>query len=148
MPPTPSSAPSAPSPSGSYRRHRRQTVWQIWVPLGVFCLVILAMAVGIVWIAIPGGTSPAIAGWSYVSQTLLVIPVMAVAIIILAITAGLVYLMARLLKVLPAYTQLAQAYVHLASVIVRVWADRIASPMIKIHGAWAGWQTLRRRIFG
>ena len=156
--PTPSSARTPPlslaptpaplGPSESYRRHRRQTIWQIWVPTGIFCLIILAMAVGIVIIALPGGTSLAIAGWSYVSQALLVAPFIFVAIIILLMTAGSVFLMAKLLQVLPAYTQLAQAYAHLASVIVRVWADRIASPMIKVHGAWAGWQTLRRRIFG
>lgn len=149
VPPAPvPSRPALPAPTGqpdSLRRHRRQTIWQIWVPLGVFILLILAMAVGVVLAA--AGASPELGRWSSMSLIMLIIPTMFAAVIVLVIFAGLVFLMAKLLHVLPAYTQMAQAYAHLLSVIVRVNADRLASPAIKARSAWAGWETLRRRLF-
>jgi hypothetical protein len=141
-------APPALPPQGqaeSLRLHRRQTVWQIWAPLWVFILIILGMAAGVIFSA--AGASPEVGRWASMSLIMLITPTLLVALIFLVVAAGLVYLMARALHALPVYTQLGQAYAHLFSVMVRVWADRAASPVITIRGVWAGWETLLRRIF-
>ena len=115
------------------------------MPLGFFILIILAMAVGVVVSA--AGASPELERWQSMSLIMLIIPTLFAAVILLVFAAGFVYLMAKLLQVLPAYTQLAQAYAHLVATMARLWADRIASPAIKAQGLWAGWQALRRRLF-
>ena len=131
--------------AGSLARHQRQAVWQIWVPLGFGAAVILGLAVLAAISASQG--SPELVRWSNVSLIFLIIPVVMSALIFVLLFAGMIYLMARLLHFLPPYTQLGQAYAHYISVLVRVWSDRAASPFLAIGSAWAGFQTLRRRIF-
>ena len=89
--PSPASLPASLALSESYRRHRRQTFWQIWFPLGLFVLLILAAAVGVVLTGVWGDANQALAGWSNVSQIWLVIPVILSAVLILVIAAGSVF---------------------------------------------------------
>ncbi len=68
----------------------------------------------------------------------LIVPVVVASFFLLAILSGFVYLFARLLKILPPYTQLAQSYVSYAAAVVRYWCDRIAAPVIHLRGYLAG----------
>jgi len=119
--------------------HHNQTIWQIWLPLGLTAAVILALMIGVILTAAaPTPDVTSLSHWSDVSLIVLVVPVIIGSFFIMAITAGLVYLLARVLKLLPPYTQLAQAYVQYASAVFASWCDRAAAPIIRIRGIWAG----------
>ena len=125
--------------------HRRQTVWQIWVPLGIGAAIILALTVVAGFSASRG--SPELVRWTNLSLIFMLIPSIVAALSFVLLFAGLIYLFARLLHFLPPYTQLGQAYAHSISVLVRVWCDRAASPFLGIRSSWAGFLTLWRRLF-
>jgi len=129
----------------SLARHQRQAVWQIWVPLGFGAAVILGLAVLAGFSASQG--SPDLLRWTNVSLIFLIIPTAMAALIFVVLFAGMIFLMARLLHLLPPYTQLGQAYARSISVLVRVWSDRAASPFLAIRSAWAGLLTLWQRLF-
>jgi hypothetical protein len=119
--------------------HRNQVIWQIWLPLGLTVAVILALIIGVILTAAaPTPDVTTLSHWSDVSLIVLVVPVIVGSFFLLVIAAGLVYLMARLLKILPPYTQLAQAYVQYAAAVFASWCDRAAAPIIRIRGIWAG----------
>ena len=125
--------------------HHRQVLWQILVPLGVCLAIILGLCVGVVLAGIRG--NPETARWMSISVIWLIIPLTFAGMLLLLILSGCVYLLLKLLRILPHYTQLAQAYAHYASVMVRFYADKIANPVLSLRAAWAGWQTLRKDLF-
>lgn len=130
-------------PKGSLAAHRRQAVWQIYFPLGVAVAVILALLVGvIITAASPAPDITTLSRWADTSFIFLSAPVIVACFFIMSVFAGLVYLMARLLKALPPYTQLVQAYTYYASSLVRHWCDRIVSPVIGLRGNLAGFQAV------
>jgi hypothetical protein len=131
--------------ASSLARHRRQAVWQIWVPLGVGGAIVVGLTVLAGFGASLG--SPELVRWTNISLIFLIIPTLLASLTFVLLFAGLIYLMARLLHFLPPYTQLGQAYAHYLSVLVRVWSDRAASPFLAVRSAWAGFLTLWRRLF-
>ncbi len=131
--------------AASLARHRRQTAWQIWVPLGLGVAIVLGLAVLAGFGASVG--SPELLRWTNISIIFLIIPAAAASLSFVVLFAALIYIMARLLRFIPPYTQLGQAYAHYISVLVRVWSDRAASPFLAVRSAWAGFLTLWRRLF-
>ena len=84
--------------------------------------------------------------WRDISLIFMIIPVVLVGLIFLGIFIGIVYLLARLLNILPTYTQLGQAYVRTFSSMVRMWADRAVNPFLAIRSLWAGIVSIWRRF--
>jgi hypothetical protein len=131
----------------SLAAHHNQALWQIFIPLGVAVAAILALLVGvIITAASPTPDVTNLSRWADTSMIFLSTPVIVGCFFIVVVVAALVYLMARLLKLLPPYTQLAQAYVYYASSLVRYWFDRIVSPVISLRGYWAGFQVALIKI--
>ena len=116
----------------SYRNHRRQFWLQIFLPLILAVLLIIAVAV-VSGIAAFGqnGDAPR---WAAISTIWLVIPVMIFGLIFLAILLGLVYLMVRALQGLPPYTSKAQYYVNRGASEVKRFSDLAAKPVLFIEG--------------
>ena len=116
----------------SYQNHRRQFWTQIFLPLILAVLFIIAIAV-ITSVAAFGANdnSPI---WAAISTIWLVIPVMFFGLIFLAVLAGLVYLLARTLQVLPPYTSKAQYYVNRGTSEVKRFSDMAAKPVLFIEG--------------
>lgn len=116
----------------SYRRHRRQYVRQIVLPVIVSALALVAM---IVWISVAtfkqGGD---VGRWAAISTIWVVIPMLVGGLIFLAILIGLIYLMARALSVLPYYTGIAQDYVFKARGYIMRGAEMAARPIIAVNG--------------
>lgn len=119
----------------SYRNHRRQLFWQILLPIMLTALLCLGLIVLINIAAFRNGGD--VARWAAVSTIWIVIPIMIGLIIVLALLAGLVYLMAKLLRVTPTYTGLAQEYVHKAALYIKRGADAVVKPIFLIDGVGA-----------
>jgi FtsH-binding integral membrane protein len=128
----------------SYQNHRRQFWTQIYLPMILTVLLIIAMAV-ITGIAAFGANdnSPI---WAAISTIWLVIPVMFFGLIFLVLVAGLVYLLARTLQVLPPYTSKAQYYVNRGASETKRFSDMAARPVLYIEGIIASIKAIFGRI--
>ncbi|MBK7453993.1 MAG: hypothetical protein IPJ46_09840 [Anaerolineales bacterium] len=116
----------------SYLQHRKQRTMQIILPVVVSAILMIGLVVltSLITFRSEGDVSR----WAAISTIWIIIPVLVAGLITLAILIGLIYLMARALSALPAYTAIAQDYVYLAkSYIIRA-ADKVAVPVIAIDG--------------
>jgi len=116
----------------SYQNHRRQFWLQIFLPMILAILLIIALAV-ITGVAAFGGNGDS-PRWAAISTIWLVIPVMIFGLLFLAILVGMAYLLARALKVIPPYTSQAQYYVDRAASETRRFSDMATRPVLFLEG--------------
>ena len=116
----------------SYQRHRKQLMWQIILPIVLVSLFIVATIVLINIATFRDGGD--VARWAAVSTIWIVIPIMIGLLIIFAVVAGLVYLMAKLLNIIPTYTGQAQDFVYKIAGYVKRGADAVVRPVIGLEG--------------
>jgi hypothetical protein len=64
----------------------------------------------------------------------ILIPILVGGVVTMAILGGLVYLMARLLGILPSYTGLAQDYVQLGALYVQRFTEAAVKPVFAVDG--------------
>lgn len=132
----------------SYSRHRRQRFWQVLAPVGIGVLIILVILGLVISTAVATDAGPPVSQWADTSLIWLSMPALMFAVILALILIGMVYLMARLLKVLPGYTFKAQYYVALGKNYIITFADKIVAPIIAVKGASATVSALFGSIFG
>ena len=119
----------------SYKNHQRQFWIQIFLPMILAILLIIAVAVAAGWAAFGGnGDSPR---WAAISTIWLVFPVMVFSLIFLIILIGLVYLLAQTLKISPPYTAKAQYYVNRATSAVKRFSEMVTKPVLFLEGTKA-----------
>ncbi len=115
----------------SYRAHRKQFAWQILFPVIVSALLFIAL---IALISVATFRDHGDVGrWAAISTIWIVIPIMLASLIFLLILIGLIYLMARLLGILPVYTGAAQDYVYRGASYVRRFTDAVVRPVFWIE---------------
>ena len=116
----------------SYQLHRRQRITQIIQPMVISTLLLIGLIVLIIFSTF--NSNGDVSRWAAISTIWIIIPALLAGLIVIAILAGLIYLMARALSGLPHYTGIAQDYVHLAQHhIIRV-ADMVVKPVIGLEG--------------
>ena len=128
----------------SYLKHRRQLVQQIILPIVLTVVLCIALIV-LVNVATfrDGGDA---ARWAAVSTIWLVVPIMIGMLIFLVLLGGLVYLMKRLLDIMPTYTGQAQDYVHKAAIYIKRGADAAVKPIITLNGFLASIRAFFERM--
>lgn len=131
----------------SYVMHRKQRFWQIGAPVGISILIILAVIVLVIFDAVNKGSESSVPQWAYVSEIWLLLPIILFSVITFAILFGFIYLLARLLKILPGYTFSAQHYVDLASEIIKNFSNKLASPIVSVKSATTGLTAIFTAIF-
>ncbi len=102
-----SSSPSRPR-HPSYLAHRRQVAWQVIVPVVLAFLLLIAAAVLVSLATFRGGGDSA--RWAEISTMWLTIPVMIAALVMLAVTIAVAYLLGRLAGLIPRYTYPVQKF--------------------------------------
>lgn len=116
----------------SYVKHRRDVNRQIILP------IILVTVIGAGFATLAGfavaGKNSGVSLWADIAAIWIIIPIMLMLLVILALTVGVAYGLAQLLKVSPRYTGIAQEYVLWFNAEVSLWADRITKPVIRIKG--------------
>lgn len=132
----------------SYRRHNKQRFWQILAPVGVGVMLALTLAVLVILTATRGDTGGRISGWADTSFIWLILPVMLIAIIGTLVIGGLIYLVGRVLNILPSYTYLGQQYSGLISAQVKYWSNKVVEPSIAVKSFMAGVGRFFNRLFG
>jgi hypothetical protein len=112
----------------SYKRHRRQLMSQIILPMVLAALVFIALIV-LISLATFGGNGD-VARWAAISTMWLASHVFVLEFVFLALLVGIIYLLGRLLGITPIYTGQAQNFVHKLMIRIRLAADAAAKPFI------------------
>ena len=126
-------------------RHRRQTFWQILLPVILASLAVIALVVFASIATVSESTMPAT--FANISTIWLIIPLMVVGVMFFLFTVGLIFLVSRLLRNIPAYTRLVQIYLQIFSIRVDSILDRIAQPQIAVLSRWAAWREFWRKVW-
>ena len=116
----------------SYKRHRREMMTQVILPIALTALLMIGLIV-LINIATFRDNGD-VARWAAVSTIWIVIPIMIGMTIFLAILIGIIYLLSRLLNITPTYTGIAQGYVRKAAVYIKRGADAVVKPVIQLKG--------------
>src|SRR5688500_5822504 len=101
----------------SYKRHRKQLIAQIILPIVLAGTLFIAL---VVLLNIATFRDNADVGrWAAVSTIWISIPIIIMALVFLAVLCGIVYLLMRLLRIAPIYTGKAQDLAYKAEEIGR-----------------------------
>jgi hypothetical protein len=138
-------SPQLPEPNPvTMQAHRRQTFWQIKFPLLVGLLLVLFAGVGVIWAAVSGGGD--VSRWSDISVIWLVVPMLLLSLIMIAVTAGMVYLFGRMLPVLPRYSHLLLSYFVIVSHRVGSLSNAVVEPFLRAHSLSASVRAFKKSL--
>lgn len=126
--------------SPTLRQHKRQVVWQIILPFVFMALLIIA---GAVLVAFGGDSSTAL--WRDVSLIWMLVPALFLALIAMIVLGAAIYGLARLKKVTPRYTSLAQEYTLKGAHFINKIVDGTAKPFIWLGQAGAAIRSIFKR---
>lgn len=131
----------------SYKRHQRQTFWQILIP--ILIVGFLVLAAGVVMVLSISGTDIGVdaSQWADTSLIWMILPVLFFAVLMVILLLGLIYLFARLLSILPTYAALVQNYAKLISARVNHLMHKLTSPIITVESRKAGMHAFFEKIF-
>src|SRR5215216_4867127 len=127
----------------SYKKHRKQIIWQIVLPMVLTAILFIAL---VVLINIATFRDNADVGrWAAVSTIWISIPIIIVSLLFLAILVGIVYLLIRLLQITPIYTGKAQDFAYKVEGYAGRAADAAAKPFIFLDSIGASIKALLGR---
>jgi len=108
-------------------------VWrQIILPMALAVALMLVLTVLLIIVTARG--SEDVGRWAAISTIWILLPVLLAGLVVFVLLAGLIYLMARLLGVLPTYTGLAQDYVQLGALYVQRFTEAAVKPIFAVDG--------------
>lgn len=116
----------------TYAVHRRESIWQIWVPLAI-TLTVLALLVILIFVSQHGSLSQ----WASVALIMLLIPLLILGIIVLAVNVG------GFLFTGIAYSKLSPLMLQAQLFFLRVEkgafqaANSVTEPVIRVRVFWA-----------
>jgi hypothetical protein len=113
----------------AFRAHKRDLLWQIFVPLGITVLIFVAASVGA---ATQTGATDSL--WADISTIWLLIPVIFFAIIFLLLLVGIIYGVAKLLQITPIYTHQLYNLICMLGKKIEGLADETAKPIFFVEG--------------
>jgi hypothetical protein len=126
------------------RSHRRQTTWQIWVPLFSAVIVFLTL---VVLTAVATANTPTFGSkWASISLIFMILPSLLVGFLLLALLCGIIYGLVKLFGVAPLGLKKAQYYTYTAAAYIRNWADKSVQPILWVKAAISQMNTFFRRI--
>ena len=112
----------------SLQLHRRQMWTQILLPILLTVLVFIAV-IAITSMATFRNNGD-VARWAAISTIWLVLPIMIAGLIVFAILLGIIYLLARLISLIPPYSNQAQRFVYQIEGYVKSGTEMIVKPIL------------------
>lgn len=134
--------------SASRQHHHREKIWQILFPIAIGFLLIIIAAVFVVLTASRSSGGGSVSQWADTSTIWLVLPIMMFAAFGTLVLAGLIYLVAKLLDILPPYTNLIQQYANLITARVNLATRKMVSPFVSAKSIRAGVGGFLSSLFG
>ena len=132
----------------SYHLHKKQRFWQILFPVGLGVLLILVLVVLVILTSVHGDAQGEVSILADASMIWLILPVLIFAVVMTVILLGLIFLLAKVLHILPSYTSQAQYYVELFSSKVKYLAGKLTEPIIKVRSIGATINAIFTALFG
>lgn len=127
-------------------QHRKQMIRQVWLPLGVTTVIVLALAILAIIGTVQGSSQ--VNKWGNISAIWVILPVLFFGLIFLAMFGGGAYGLSRLLKKMPGWMLKIQLFmIHLALTIRRA-SDSATKPVMAVNTFSTSVGTLWERIFG
>jgi hypothetical protein len=127
----------------SYKRHRKQRTLQIILPVALAVVLWIALIVLISLATFSRNGD--VARWAAVSTMWLASHAFVLQFVFLALLAGMVYLLGRLLGIAPVYTGKAQEVVQKLMIRIRLLADKLVKPVIFLDSVGASLNRLLGR---
>lgn len=115
----------------SYQRHRKQVWTQILLP--ILCAVLVFVVVIILAIMVTFRNNGDVGRWAAISTIWLTLPVMIAGLILLILIIGLIYLMVRVLNLIPPYSFQAQRFVYRIESGVKHFAEMFRKPVLALQ---------------
>jgi hypothetical protein len=119
----------------SYLKHRKDRTWKIIFPVILSVLLCIGLVVLINIATFRDGGD--VARWAAISTMWIAIPTMIALLVFLALLAGIVYLLAKLLGIAPRYTLMVQEFFYKIEAYAIRGADAAAKPFIFIDSIGA-----------
>jgi len=125
--------------------HRRQMARQVWLPLILTLIVVLALTILAIIGTIQGSSQ--VNRWGNISAVLVILPVMVGGVVLLAIVGGSAYGVSKLLKKMPGWMLRLQLIMERLSQTVRRVSDKSTRPIFAVNTFNARVAALWNRIF-
>jgi len=128
------------------KSHRRQSIWQIYLPLAGGIIIVIALMVLAVLIT-SQGANPA-QQWADFSVIIVILPTCFGSLLTIAILVGSVVLLKKALHGTPSlFHKMDLGMQNLSSLTTRIM-DKVAAPVIKTNCVKSGWDTFWQELFG
>lgn len=128
----------------THQAHRGEVFRQITLPLVIGGLLLLGAALAVLVLGVRGQGD--VRRWADVSLIWLIAPMMIVAFLFLALTAGLAYAVTRLLGALPPFARQVQDVFILIRHRLTMLSDSLVEPVLRSQQGAASWQALWGRV--
>lgn len=125
----------------THARHRREVLWQITIPVAVGALILLALAV----LAAFRATTDQASVWADISLMWMIIPAFIAMLIFFVLLAASIYLVVRLIGVLPGYFLVAHGWLLLAGDRLRQAEGKMVEPVLRAQSFIARMDALKRQ---
>lgn len=123
------------------RDHHKQSIWQIWFPLGAAILIFILTSV---WVSLTTASNQDLGlHWANVSAIFLMLPLLLVSLLSLILFGGLAYGLGKLLSILPPLFGKTINFFYNLSAIVRMVTDKVVAPILTIRSQSAKLRKIR-----
>lgn len=127
----------------TYHKFKREVFYQIYLPTLIGALVLLVIVVGVL-ITSARGTGD-ISKWADTALITLIVPALIITLVFIIASAGMIYLVTRILAASPFFFKRVQDFFVLVGLRVRKASDVSVEPFLRVHGLFASLRALRRR---
>ncbi len=116
-------------------KHRREVFLQITLPIILFLLVIMTVAVLAAWTGLSGEGDAS--RWADISLIFLIIPLMGITLLFTLFLVGLVFVVMQMIGIIPPYARQLQDTISRLGDYVERAADLSIEPILRIEEALA-----------
>jgi hypothetical protein len=125
----------------TWEKHRKEVLWQITVPVAIFTAIVV-----IVWLASWGLGYASASRWADISLIWLIVPILFAALIVIVLQAGMIYLLIRLMRVLPFYAYRTHGFLNIIGIRISSAGNRVVEPVLRVQSFQASLRSFGRAL--
>ena len=126
-------------------QHRRQMIWQVWVPIIASIIIVLAVAILAIVGTVQG--SSLINQWGNISAIYCIIPILVTGLVLLALNGGIIYGLGKLYKKMPLWMFIVRMRAAQMAVLVRRASNSAVQPVMAVNSFDARVRAFWKKIF-
>lgn len=124
------------------RTYHKGAFWQVTFPIVLGSIAILGL---VVWAAIGAAGGADVSRFADISVVILIIPAMLFSLLPLALLAGVIYGLFRLLHILPKGMRRVRAFLGRVHDGVVTFSAKTVEPILRVKSAWVGLKSVFRK---